>query len=191
MRAAINKLRAYVITTHIESISVKERTGTETLGASLKPIVGSGTNAELIVGGGGGAAIVFPFQLLNASTSTEAKVRVRTGVVSDFFTGYYPTGMNEDDDPVFLLNVSNGYQPYIKVTGDVDTGSGTYGRILSVDVDVAATVPTSDYATGLFYLQLGTVLVTGVHVTRIIQISGGSFGWELCGGTGRFWSLGF
>lgn len=122
-----------------------------------------------------------PFKVVDASSESTAKVRVRFGQVN----GITPTigGVALDDDPNDppLLTVETG-SIYLAVVLDVA------GAITSASIHNDATVPTPDVTHG--YLPLATVTVASGAVTAINQAVTHSLGMRRCGVSDiHFWGL--
>jgi hypothetical protein len=169
---------------------------------AFQPLAGSGlvrndTNlgrllsAVAVSGAAGGQSFTYPFQVQDASSDDDGvRVRVRYGVIVDFFSGSsVPDGMSVGDDPPFYLPVSNNDHIILEVDADTDAESEDFGLILSSSIFQSATVPESDFDAGNFYLELANVTVDGGRVT-VTPVTGGSFAFMICGGAGTFWSLG-
>lgn len=181
LKAWLNKLRDDVVSIAPQSgrnIKLRQfRTGTE-------------FSAEA---GGGEVELEYPFKVTDASTGGVAQLGVRFGEVTEFINDpVAPTGMTEEDnDPLYALVAGSGDTSiHLKVTVDTDLESDDYGEITAVALETNTAVPSNNYASGFFYLQLASFASDGVAITDLAQLAGGSMGFQLSGESGLFWSLG-
>ncbi len=155
---------------------------------SITPRSGPGVRVN---GGGGGttfsASIVarqpsasHPFKVLNASTATEAKVRVVFGQVNSITPTIATVALGTDPAPE--LTVVSGVV-YLKITVDEETGV-----VSTAEIGNAATLPASTVTEG--YLTLAEVTVASDAVTAINQAVTHSLGSRRCGTNDyHFWGL--
>lgn len=146
----------------------------------LKQAVPEGAMLSVLGGRGGASSAPHPFQVLNASTATEAKVKVTFGQVNSITPtiGGYALDADPDDPP--LLTVVTGVV-YLAVILNVS------GAITSAGIHNAAALPDDDVTHG--YLTLAVVSVDGRSTTEINQSVTHSLGHQKCGVRHNFWGL--
>lgn len=120
--------------------------------------------------GGRGRSSPHPFMVLNASTSTEAKVKVVFGQVNSVTPTIGGYEIGTDDPP--LLTVVTGVV-YLAVVLDVA------GDIVSASIHNADVLPDNDVTHG--YLTLARIVVEKTSVKEIVQSVTHSLGMRRCG----------
>lgn len=159
---------------------------------SITPRSGPGVLVKLTANGatfsGAGpgnttSEMTHPFQVVDASTETQAKVRVVFGQVHSVTPtiGGDPLDADPDDPP--LLNVENGVV-YLAVVLDADDDYA----ITSASIHCDGTLPDEDATHG--YITLATVTVDDGVLTAINQSVTHSLGHQKCGeDTHNFWAV--
>lgn len=138
----------------------------------LRAASSDGVSLAVDIVGGRNRSAGHPFQVLNASTSTEPKVKVTFGQVNGITPtiGGYALDADPKDPP--LLAVVTGVV-YLAVVLNVN------GTITSASIHNAAELPENDVTHG--YLGLAKVFVEKTNLKEINQIVSHSLGMRRCG----------
>lgn len=124
------------------------------------------------------------FEVLNASTASQHKIRVRFGTVTTSTGPWMPTGMSPGDSPEFIFNVgNNGYVALIVTVNsdDSEVNSVTIGE-LPIDEGGEGIVENTETKG---HLILGSFSTTGGNFS-VASENVGSQSYMCCGGLHYF-----